>query len=88
MNRKPWRLARTTLGAALGSLLLIVSAVTATAQAQTLRWSSSGDPLTMDPHSQNELMTNIMNAQVYERACPPAGSRSPPRCGASSCAPA
>ena len=37
------------------------------AHAQTLRWSSSGDPLTMDPHSQNELMTNIMNAQVYER---------------------
>jgi peptide/nickel transport system substrate-binding protein len=23
-------------------------------QAQTLRWSSQGDPLTMDPHSQNE----------------------------------
>ncbi len=42
-------------------------AAMSTAHAQTLRWSSSGDPLTMDPHSQNELMTNIMNAQVYER---------------------
>jgi peptide/nickel transport system substrate-binding protein len=34
--------------------------------AQTLRWSSQGDPQTMDPHSQNESMTNMMNGQVYE----------------------
>jgi peptide/nickel transport system substrate-binding protein len=37
------------------------------AQAQTLRWASQGDPQTMDPHSQNESMTNMMNGQVYER---------------------
>jgi peptide/nickel transport system substrate-binding protein len=37
------------------------------AQAQTLRWASQGDPQTMDPHSQNESMTNAMNGQVYER---------------------
>jgi peptide/nickel transport system substrate-binding protein len=36
------------------------------AQGQTLRWSSQGDPLTMDPHAQNELLTNAMNGQVYE----------------------
>jgi peptide/nickel transport system substrate-binding protein len=36
------------------------------AQAQVLRWASQGDPLTMDPHSQNELLTNSINAQVYE----------------------
>ena len=36
------------------------------AVAQTLRWSSQGDPLTMDPHSQNEGLTNSMNGQVYE----------------------
>ena len=36
-------------------------------QAQTLRWASQGDPQTMDPHSQNESMTNMMNGQVYER---------------------
>jgi len=35
-------------------------------QAQTLRWASQGDPQTMDPHSQNESMTNMMNGQVYE----------------------
>lgn len=37
------------------------------AQAQVLRWASQGDPQTMDPHSQNESMTNMMNGQVYER---------------------
>ncbi len=36
------------------------------AQAQTLRWASAGDPLTMDPVSQNELLTNSVNAQIYE----------------------
>jgi peptide/nickel transport system substrate-binding protein len=37
------------------------------AQAQTLRWASQGDPQTMDPHSQNESLTNVINGQVYER---------------------
>ncbi len=37
------------------------------ATAQTLRWASQGDALTMDPQSQNESMTNMMNGQVYER---------------------
>ena len=35
-------------------------------QAQTLRWASQGDALTVDPHSQNEGLTNSMNGQVYE----------------------
>ena len=39
---------------------------TGAVQAQTLRWASQGDPQTMDPHSQNESMTNAMNGQVYE----------------------
>ena len=34
--------------------------------AQTLRWASQGDPQTMDPDSQNELLTNAINGQVYE----------------------
>jgi len=37
------------------------------AQAQTLRWSSQGDAQTLDPHSQNESSTNMINGQVYER---------------------
>jgi len=48
--------------AALAALLL-----GGAASAQTLRWASQGDPQTMDPHSQNESMTNMMNGQVYER---------------------
>ena len=47
----------------LGVLCALVTGV----QAQTLRWSSQGDPLTMDPHSQNEGLTNSMNGQVYEK---------------------
>jgi peptide/nickel transport system substrate-binding protein len=54
-----WRLVCT--GVALGL------ALTGTAQAQTLRWASQGDPLTMDPQSQNEGLTNAVNGQVYER---------------------
>ncbi|MDQ2942708.1 MAG: ABC transporter substrate-binding protein, partial [Candidatus Dormibacteraeota bacterium] len=51
------------------SLLLAgtLFAVAVAAHAQTLRWASQGDPQTMDPHSQNESMTNMMNGQVYER---------------------
>ena len=37
------------------------------AHAQTLRWASQGDALTMDPHSQNEGLTNAINGQVYEK---------------------
>jgi len=49
--------------AALSAGLLSATAV----HAQTLRWASQGDPMTMDPHSQNEGLTNSMNQQVYER---------------------
>jgi peptide/nickel transport system substrate-binding protein len=57
----PWR---TLLPAA---LLITGLGVAPALQAQTLRWASQGDPQTMDPHSQNESMTNMMNGQVYER---------------------
>ena len=35
--------------------------------AKTLRWSTQGDPQTMDPYSQNEQLTNNINGQVYEK---------------------
>ena len=38
----------------------------AQAPAQTLRWASAGDPLTLDPYAQNETLTNAVNAEVYE----------------------
>jgi peptide/nickel transport system substrate-binding protein len=46
---------------------LVLGAFSIAASAQSLRWASQGDPQTMDPHSQNESMTNMMNGQVYER---------------------
>ena len=36
------------------------------ARAQTLRWSSQGDPQTLDPYSQNEGLTNMFNGQIYD----------------------
>ncbi|MGN6830740.1 ABC transporter substrate-binding protein [Paucibacter sp. M5-1] len=56
MKRKPFLL-----------LGLVTAACALSVQAQTLRWASQGDPMTMDPHSQNESMTNMINGQVYER---------------------
>src|SRR5678815_2350510 len=52
---------------AVPAIALAGALAVAAAHAQTLRWASQGDPQTMDPHSQNESMTNMMNGQVYER---------------------
>ena len=41
-------------------------ALSTASPAQVLRWASQGDTQTMDPHSQNELLTNSVNGQVYE----------------------
>lgn len=43
-----------------------LAAAGSSAQAQTLRWASQGDLLTLDPHAQNEQLTNAINGQVYE----------------------
>jgi peptide/nickel transport system substrate-binding protein len=56
---------RPLLSLALATLLGL--AATTPLQAQTLRWASAGDLLTLDPVSQNESLTNMMNGQVYER---------------------
>ena len=48
------------------AVAVLTAAVLGAPQAQTLRWASQGDPQTMDPHSQNEGLTNAMNGQVYE----------------------
>ncbi|HSV51024.1 MAG TPA: ABC transporter substrate-binding protein [Burkholderiaceae bacterium] len=47
-------------------VLSTLLAMAGTASAQTLRWASQGDLQTLDPHSQNELLTNSLNGQVYE----------------------
>ncbi len=46
---------------------LSAALISAGVMATPLRWASAGDPLTMDPHSQNEGLTNSMNGQVYEK---------------------
>jgi peptide/nickel transport system substrate-binding protein len=48
-------------------LAVALAAVLNVSTAQTLRWASQGDPLTMDPQSQNEGLTNNINGFVYER---------------------
>src|ERR671935_2053691 len=45
--------------------LALAFAVSA-ADAKPFRWASQGDPQTIDPHSQNELLTNSINGQMYE----------------------
>ena len=53
-----------------GSLAVVLAALLALASmspsARTLRWSTQGDPQTMDPYSQNEQLTNNVNGQIYE----------------------
>ena len=50
-----------------GLALLATLAAPPALHAQTLRWASQGDALTMDPQSQNEGLNNAINGQVYER---------------------
>ncbi len=51
------------LGASLAALLLMTTPASAE---NVLRWTSQGDALTLDPHSQNEGPTNAMNGTIYE----------------------
>ena len=60
-SRERWRRAAGRCAGLLSACFLVAGA-----SAQTLRWSSQGDPQTMDPHAQNELLTNNLNGQVYE----------------------
>ncbi len=50
----------------LGLVAAAVALAATSLSAQTLRWANRGDPQTMDPHSQNEALTNAINNHVYE----------------------
>jgi peptide/nickel transport system substrate-binding protein len=52
----------------LAAVLLVsfASATFSAAEAKTFRWSSKGDVLTLDPHSQNEGLNNTMSDHIYE----------------------
>ena len=45
--------------------LSVLAAAPASAE-NVMRWTSQGDALTLDPHSQNEGPTNAMNGIIYE----------------------
>ena len=46
--------------------VMAMSAISAALAENTVRWSSQGDAMTMDPHSQNEGMTLALGKQVHE----------------------
>jgi peptide/nickel transport system substrate-binding protein len=52
------------LDCAIAALALAIACEAA--EGRAFRWASQGDPQTIDPHSQNELLTNSINGQMYE----------------------
>jgi peptide/nickel transport system substrate-binding protein len=48
-------------------LLAFALAFAGAAHAATFRWATQGDPSSMDPHAQNENLTNQVNGMVYEQ---------------------
>ena len=56
------------LSAVIIRILLILAALTfaSVADARNFRWATQGDPTSLDPHAQNENLTNQVNAMVYE----------------------
>ncbi len=50
----------------LSAAVLTAGATFAEAEANTLRWASAGDSLTLDPHAQNEGPTHTLAHQMYE----------------------
>lgn len=47
-------------------VLTVSAALAAAADAKTLRWASRGDIQTMDPYSQNELLTNNFSNLIHD----------------------
>ena len=55
-----------SLGALVAAVPLALVLATPASAENVLRWTSQGDALTLDPHSQNEGPTNAMNGTIYE----------------------
>jgi peptide/nickel transport system substrate-binding protein len=47
--------------------MVCLAGLSTSAGAQTLRWAIASDALSLDPHAQNESLTNSINAHLYER---------------------
>src|SRR5258705_3363807 len=48
-------------------LLALALVLAGAADARNFRWATQGDPSSLDPHAQNENLTNQVNAMVYEQ---------------------
>ncbi|WPB83997.1 ABC transporter substrate-binding protein [Sediminicoccus rosea] len=46
--------------------ILVVALMVGVAEARTVRWAASGDPNTMDPHSQNVGTVTMVLQQIYD----------------------
>src|SRR5918997_3727974 len=51
--------------AALAAAVALAGAAAA-AEARTIRWAASGDPNTLDPHSQNTGNVTMVTQQIYD----------------------
>ena len=47
-------------------IVCLITLVSLACHAQTFRWATQGDALTLDPHARNEQLTNNINGQIYE----------------------
>ena len=47
-------------------LLVLAFTLAGATEARNFRWATQGDPASLDPHAQNENLTNQVNAMVYE----------------------
>ena len=63
LHRRSTFVAKTLTVIAIGLPLAIAATAS---QANTLRWASSSDSLTLDPHAQNEGQTHTVSHQMYE----------------------
>jgi len=48
------------------ALVVLTLAAAGMAESRNFRWATQGDPTSLDPHAQNENLTNQVNAMVYE----------------------
>jgi len=52
--------------ALLRAATLVAALMVSVAEARTVRWAASGDPNTMDPHSQNVGTVTMVLQQIYD----------------------
>jgi len=66
MGHPPTELAMVRLVSLVPVTLILALSLATSIAAKTLHWAGRGDMQTTDPHSQNEILTNNINWQIYE----------------------